>query len=68
MDRFMHRQLGRRSVLRGAAAGAGALGVTISGAGRFTSSAWAQDATPAAGSFDASACYKPFGDAKTVQY
>jgi len=31
-------------------------------------SAWAQDATPAAATFDAAACYQPFGDVKTVQY
>src|SRR5215216_2657851 len=68
MDRFIARQVGRRSLIRGAAVGAGAVGLGLSGAGRFGSLAWAQEASPAASSFDAEACYQPFGDAKPVQY
>jgi ribose transport system substrate-binding protein len=68
MDRFIARQVGRRSVIRGAVAGAGAVGLGLSGAGRFGSLAWAQEASPTASTFDAAACYQPFGDAKTVQY
>ena len=60
--------MGRRSLLRGAAVGAGAVGLGLSGAGRFGSLAWAQEATPAASGFDAAACYQPFPDAQTVQY
>jgi len=65
---FGDRRLGRRSVIRGAAVGAGAVGLGLSGAGRFGSLAWAQEASPTASTFDAAACYQPFGDAKTVQY
>src|SRR4051812_6639363 len=65
---FINRRLGRRSVIRGAAVGAGAVGLGLSGAGRFGSLAWAQEASPTASTFDAAACYQPFGDAKTVQY
>src|SRR5215208_7446692 len=68
MDRFIARQVGRRSVIRGAAVGAGAVGLGLSGAGRFGSLAWAQEASPAASEFDAAACYQPFGDVQTVQY
>jgi ribose transport system substrate-binding protein len=68
MDRYLQRHLGRRSVIRGAAAGAGALGLGLSGAGRFGATVWAQDATPAAAEFDAAACYQPFAGAETVQY
>ncbi|MCC7023237.1 MAG: substrate-binding domain-containing protein [Thermomicrobiales bacterium] len=72
MDRYLHRQLGRRDMLRRAAVGAGALGLGLSGAGRLATTAWAQDASPAASpaaaKFDAAACYKPFGDVPTVQY
>jgi ribose transport system substrate-binding protein len=68
MDRFMQRPVRRRTLLRGAAAGAGAVGLGLSGAGRFASPAWAQDATPAASTFDAEACYQPFAGAETVQY
>jgi len=68
MDQFRDRRLGRRSIIRGAAAGAGALGLGLSGAGRFGSLAWAQEASPAASEFDAAACYQPFGDVQTVQY
>jgi ribose transport system substrate-binding protein len=68
MDQFIDRRLGRRSIIRGAAAGAGAIGLGLSGAGRFGSLAWAQEASPAASEFDAAACYQPFGDAQPVQY
>jgi ribose transport system substrate-binding protein len=68
MDRFIARQVGRRSVIRGAAVGAGAVGLGLSGASRFGSLAWAQEASPAASEFDAAACYQPFPDAVTVQY
>jgi ribose transport system substrate-binding protein len=68
MDQFIDRRLGRRSIIRGAAAGAGAIGLGLSGAGRFGSLAWAQEASPTASAFDAAACYQPFGDAKTLQY
>jgi ribose transport system substrate-binding protein len=68
MDRFIARQVGRRSVIRGAAVGAGAVGLGLSGAGRFGSLAWAQEASPTASGFDAAACYQPLGDAQTVQY
>jgi ribose transport system substrate-binding protein len=68
MDQFIDRRLARRSIIRGAAAGAGAIGLGLSGAGRFGSLAWAQEASPTASAFDAAACYQPFGDAKTVQY
>lgn len=68
MDRFMQRQLGRREVLRRTALGAGAAGLAFSGAGQIVTSAWAQDATPAAGGFDAAACYQPFAGAPIVQY
>jgi len=60
--------VGRRSVIRGAAVGAGAVGLGLSGASRFGSLAWAQEASPAASEFDAAACYQPFPDAVTVQY
>jgi len=62
------RRLGRRSVIRGAAMGAGAVGLGLSGAGRFGSLAWAQEASPAASTFDPEACYQPFAGAETVQY
>jgi ribose transport system substrate-binding protein len=65
---FIDRRLGRRSVIRGAAVGAGAVGFGLSGAGRFDSLAWAQEASPTASEFDAAACYQPFGDAEPVQY
>jgi hypothetical protein len=72
MDRMLQRQLGRRDVLRRAAIGAGAVGLGMSAGGRFAAPAWAQDASPAASpaasAFDAAACFKPFGDVKTVQY
>ena len=70
MDQFKisDRRLGRRSVIRGAAVGAGAVGLGLSGAGRFGSIAWAQEATPAASSFDAEACSQAFPGATTVQY
>ncbi len=68
MDRFMHNSLDRRKMLRGAAMGAGALGLGLSGGGRLVTPAWAQDATPAASSFDAEACYQSFPGAQTVQY
>src|SRR5215212_5481507 len=68
MDQFIDRRLGRRSIIRGAAAGAGAVGLGLTGAGRFGSLAWAQEASPTASEFDAAACYQPFGDAQTVQY
>jgi ribose transport system substrate-binding protein len=66
--KFIDRRLGRRSVIRGAAMGAGAVGLGLSGAGRFGSLAWAQEASPVASKFDAAACYQPFGDAEPVQY
>src|SRR5215218_10841894 len=65
---FRDRRLGRRSIIRGAAMGAGAVGLGFSGAGRFGSLAWAQEASPTASEFDAAACYQPFGDAEPVQY
>jgi ribose transport system substrate-binding protein len=68
MDRYLRNSVGRRSLIRGAAAGAGALGLGLSGAGRFGSLAWAQDSTPAASGFDAEACYQPFAGAEPVQY
>jgi ribose transport system substrate-binding protein len=68
MDRYLRNSVGRRSLIRGAAAGAGALGLGLSGAGRFGSLAWAQESTPAASGFDAEACYQPFAGAEPVQY
>jgi ribose transport system substrate-binding protein len=68
MERFRERHLGRRTLLRNAAVGAGALGLGLSGASRFAPSAWAQESTPAAAEFDAAACYQPFAGAETVQY
>jgi ribose transport system substrate-binding protein len=68
MDRFVHRRVDRRDVLRRAAVGAGAIGLGLSGASRFAAPVWAQDATPAASQFDAAACYQPFGDVQTLQY
>ena len=68
MDRFKARQVGRRSIIRGAAAGAGALGIGLSGAGRFGSITRAQEASPAASEFDPEACYQSFPGAKTAQY
>ena len=68
MDQYVQRQLGRRSIIRGAALGAGAVGLGLSGAGRFGSLAWAQESTPAAGGFDAAACYQSFPGAEIVQY
>ena len=68
MDRFLKRQLGRREVLRRSALGAGAAGVALSGASRLTLPAWAQESTPAAGGFDAAACFQPFAGAEPVQY
>src|ERR671916_270465 len=65
---FIDRRLGRRSVIRGAAVGAGAVGLGLSGAGRFGSMAWAQEASPAASSFDPEACYQSFPGAEIVQY
>jgi ribose transport system substrate-binding protein len=50
-------------VFRGAAVGAGALGLGLSGVGRFGSPVWAQES-----SFDAEACYQPFAGAEPVQY
>ena len=66
MERFLERRAGRRRVIRQSLLGAGALGLGGSAVGR--TSALAQDATPAAAAFDPVACYKPFGDAETVQY
>jgi len=68
MDRYLGRQVGRRSLIRGVAVGAGAVGLGFSGAGRPASPVWAQDSTPAAGGFDAAACYQPFAGAEPVQY
>ena len=68
MDRFIARQVGRRSVIRGTAVGAGAVGLGLSGIGRFGSMAWAQEASPAASEFDPEACYQPFAGAEPVQY
>jgi ribose transport system substrate-binding protein len=68
LDRYLRNSVGRRSLIRGAAAGAGALGLGLSGAGRFGSLAWAQESTPAASGFDAEACYQPFAGAEPVQY
>ncbi|MBA2597710.1 MAG: hypothetical protein H0V00_13890, partial [Chloroflexia bacterium] len=68
MDRYLGRQVGRRSLIRGVAVGAGAVGLSFSGAGRPASPVWAQDSTPAAGGFDAAACYQPFAGAEPVQY
>jgi len=70
MDQYSHlkRPLGRRTLLRGAAVGAGAVGLGFSGASRFSSLAWAQESTPAASGFDAAACYQPFPGATTAQY
>jgi ribose transport system substrate-binding protein len=65
---FIDRRLGRRSVIRGAAVGAGAVGLGLSGASRFSSMAWAQEASPAASSFDPEACYQSFPGAEIVQY
>src|SRR5918997_4404479 len=65
---FIDRRLGRRSVIRGAAMGVGAIGLGLSGASRFSSMAWAQEASPAASSFDPEACYQSFPGATTVQY
>jgi ribose transport system substrate-binding protein len=67
-SKLIDRRLGRRSVIRGAAVGAGAVGLGLSGAGRFGSLAWAQEASPAASTFDPEACYQPFAGAETVQY
>jgi ribose transport system substrate-binding protein len=68
MDRYLRHPVGRRSLIRGAAVGAGALGLGVSGVGRFGSTAGAQVSTPAASGFDAEACYQPFAGAETVQY
>ena len=68
MDRYLRRSVGRRPLIRGAAAGAGALGLGLSGVGRLGSTAWAQESTPAASGFDPEACYQPFAGAETVQY
>ncbi|MFN8590565.1 MAG: sugar ABC transporter substrate-binding protein [Thermomicrobiales bacterium] len=68
MDRYLQRQLGRRDMLRRSALGAGALGLTLTGASRLVTPALAQDATPAASQFDAAACYQPFAGAAPVQY
>ena len=57
----------RREIVRASLFGAGAVSLGMTGAGRRFSSAFAQDATPAAG-FDAAACYQPFGDVEMVQY
>src|ERR671917_1072418 len=65
---FIDRRLGRRSIIRGAAVGAGAVGLGLGGASRFGSMAWAQEASPAASSFDREACYQAFPGATTVQY
>lgn len=68
MDRNLRHSTGRRSLIRGAAAGAGALGLGLSGAGRFGGAVWAQESTPAASGFDAAACFQPFAGAEPVQY
>jgi ribose transport system substrate-binding protein len=68
MDKFMRRPVDRRGLLRGAAIGAGAVSLGMGGVGYYGQIARAQDATPAASSFDAAACYQPFPDATTVQY
>jgi hypothetical protein len=67
MDQYVQRQVGRRSIIRGAAVGAGAVGLGLSGAGRFGSLAWAQESTPAAGGFDAAASYQSLPGAEIVQ-
>ena len=59
MDRYLRHSTGRRSLIRGA----GALGLGLSGIGRFGSPVWAQES-----GFDAAACYQPFAGAETVQY
>src|SRR6476469_4790804 len=63
MDRHLQRQLGRRDMLRRAAMGAGAVGLGLTGASRFATPAWAQDATPEAAQFDAAACYPSYSGA-----
>ncbi|MCC6314115.1 MAG: substrate-binding domain-containing protein [Thermomicrobiales bacterium] len=67
MDRFLHRQMDRRTAIRRTALGAGALGLGATFANGRSFSARAQDATPEV-KFDAAACFTPFPDAKTVQY
>lgn len=68
MDEVMQRRLARREVVRRSLVGAGAAGLGLSAAGRFVGRATAQDASPAAGTFDAAACYQPVEGAETVQY
>jgi ribose transport system substrate-binding protein len=68
MDQFMRRPVHRRDLLRGAAIGAGAVSLGMGGVGYYGTIARAQDATPAASSFDAAACYQAFPGATTVQY
>ena len=68
MDEFLARRLARREVVRLSLMGAGAVTLGVTTAGHRFSSAFAQDATPAAAAFDAATCYQPLGDAKPVQY
>jgi len=68
MDAFLSRQLARRDLMKRSALGAGALG--LGACGLRLPSAYAQDATPAAGAatFDAAACYQAFPGATMVKY
>ncbi|MDP9364822.1 MAG: substrate-binding domain-containing protein [Chloroflexota bacterium] len=66
MDKYRTTRMDRREVLRRSALGAGAIGLGLT-AGRLVPAA-AQDASPAAGQFDAAACYQPVAGAEPVQY
>jgi len=68
MDKFGHRSLNRRNVLKFSVLGAGAFAVNAAGGGKFLiNRVSAQDSTPAAG-FDPAACYQSFPEAKPVKY
>lgn len=69
MDRFVTRSISRREMIRVSVAGGTALTVAAAGGGRFLiDRAGAQDATPAANEFSATACYQPFEGSNPVKY
>jgi len=69
MSEFHDATLSRRRALKLSVLSGGAMAMSAAAGGRFgLSRAAAQDATPAAGTFDAAACYQSFPDAKPVKY
>ena len=68
MDRYLRHRWAAAPSSAARPRARGRSGSGSAGLGRFGSTAWAQESTPAASGFDAEACYQPFAGAETVQY